>query len=550
MSNTGQVKYQVFISSTFKDLQPHRQQAELGIVKAGHMPLAIENYNPSSESKRQIIRQALESCQFYVIILGHRYGSVPKDDDRGFVEIELDMAQDLKKQGRIQILPFVMKSELVNKARTTTEFVNSEEIKLVTKYQALRDRLTEGADGPLYKEFETPEEIGVELYAYFKNLQSVRGYILEPEEKTGGKGGEPIIYSKNEVIRNIAIRLSKYEKVEPRFATETDKKQALAKAFSELWGENIRSKFKRVFIESGSTLTYIAGSLARYLPSGGRPASLEVITNNAFAYLSLWLCSGVNCHALPSGSPDDTYAGFYGELSDQYRAPSYDLSPLEDYDPEAVPIIATMKDNIFGHNNKTKDTLILAAISGMQVTNKITAVKVDHEGHEKDILPSDPLIKQLSKCRGFHVGSYQNHLFKRSYYLSEYPAILFVHDKKIDCKIVAGKCHFLCDRNYTWNKLIEKYPLSIWIACDKESCMETLRKFQTELIPGDWIFGIYNIDGDFPIIIGHNSAFRQCCQDINIRLPKWPLPSQEDKVAPLPNEKNTHQRKRAIKRML
>lgn len=105
-------KYQVFISSTFSDLKDHRTAAILGIVKARHMPIALENYPPDGEAKIKVIHEAIAECQFYVIILGCRYGTVPAGqkagEEKSYVEIELDYAQ---RQG-LKVLAFVMDMNL------------------------------------------------------------------------------------------------------------------------------------------------------------------------------------------------------------------------------------------------------------------------------------------------------------------------------------------------------------------------------------------------------------------------------------------------------
>jgi hypothetical protein len=513
-------KYQVFISSTFQDLREHRQHAILGIIRAGHMPVALENFPPSSEPKKEVIRQALKSCQFYVIILGARYGSIPEDNPtrKGYVEIELEMAKELG----LKILAFVMDMNKVYEIRKTDDFQKSIEAKLTDKYEALRNGLTRGVENIFYKPFETAREIETELYAYFNNIQSeVRGYILEPEDR---KDTEILqIYARNEIIRDVVQRLGQFETVEPRLASEAEKKILLAKAFADLWGDYVRDKYRRVFLESGSTITYVAKALVNYLPKKGRSGfSTEVITNNAFAYLYLWLYSGIRCHPVPSGSPDNKYGGMYGELTGRQRMPTYDLRSLREYDPEALEMIQRLSRETFGETSDKK-TLILAAISGIQLTDNISAFTLDSNLQKHPLESNHPLMGQLSQCRGFHVGSYENHLFKRSYYLTKYPAIVFVHDKKIDCEIIIGKCHFLCDSEYQWDKFIKEYPLSICVACTEHSYQDILHKFHKEFTDTTgWTFGVYGLGTPFPIVIGHNEAFKKSCNDIGIKIPILP----------------------------
>ncbi len=513
-------KYQVFISSTYKNLVEHRQKAILGITKAGHMPVALENFTPSSESKRQVFRQALQSCQFYVIILGACLGSRPDDDPEGrcYVEIELDLAKELG----LEILPFVMDMKLVQEQRKTNEFQNSSELTLISKYDALRKRLTDGLEGPFYKIFETPKDIEEELYAFFSRDHKVPGYILEPREKSDTEILR--IYARNQIIRDVVQRLVQFETIEQRLASEADKKLVLAKAFADLYGDHIQNKYERVFLESGSTITYVAKALAEHLPHQGHCSVLtEVITNNVFAYLHLWLCSGILCYPVPAGPPDNKYGATYGELTNRRREPDYSLSPLKSYDPEAPEIINHLCKEVFGNDNNKK-TLILAAISSIQLTGEINAVTIDSDGKESKLESDNSISKQLTNCRGFHVGSYENRLFKRSYYLSNYPSIVFVHDDKIDSKIVVGKCHFLFDLEYQWDTFASAYPLSIWIACTQTSYRDILSKFKNNLSrDGKWKFRVYGEGNRFPVVIGHNEAFRNASKEIRIEQPSLSL---------------------------
>ncbi|MDZ7342689.1 MAG: DUF4062 domain-containing protein, partial [candidate division KSB1 bacterium] len=303
-------KYQVFISSTFEDLKEHRQAAILGITRAGHMPVALENFAPSTDTKKEVIRQALEASQFYVIMLGARYGTIAEDaSGKSYVEIELDLAVELG----LKILTFVMDRKRVLEFRDSESFQQSDEVKLIPKYEALRTRLTSGIENVFYKLFDQPREIEMELYAYFSAEHSAQGYILEPQKRSDTEILE--IYARNEIIRDVVTRLVQFETVEPRLATEAAKKIAMAQAFADLCGDYVQDKFHRVFLESGSTITYVAKALVNYLPhKGRRGVGTEVITNNAFAYLYLWLYSAALCRPVPSGPPDNKYGGMYGEL--------------------------------------------------------------------------------------------------------------------------------------------------------------------------------------------------------------------------------------------
>jgi hypothetical protein len=516
--------YKVFISSTFSDLADHRQQASLGILRAGHMPVALENFTPESEAKRTVIENALKLCQFYVIMLGCRYGTIPEDQEtlpekyrnKSYTEIELEMALEAK----LPILPFYINQEGLTKGRVTKEWVNSREPRQMSQYESLRTRLTDGISKPLARPFSKPDEIFSELYAYFqRDLSSVRGYILEPERRSDV---DVILRfsSANDIGREIVEALGEFSDVDPRLAIAAAKKRALAESFDQLHGKDIDSRVERLFFESGSTVTYVARGISGRLPRKGQAyhayGPQNVMTNNAFAYLYLWLCSGVMCHTVPEGPPDQIYGGMYGPLTGLDRRPNYDLPGLEVHDPESFALIKKLGCEIFPSSANGGQTLLIAAASGLQLSSDVRTLEAAPEegGKEPRWVPStdERQSDRVRNCRGFHVGSYCNMLFKRCYYDTKLPAVVFIHDDKVDCDVKIGKCHYLFDRDYTWSSFAVEYPLSIWTACERLALNDIRKKFNGHFQDGEWEHHAYGDSDQTPILISHNAAFRSAMQ--------------------------------------
>jgi hypothetical protein len=74
----------------------------------------------------------------------------------------------------------------------------------------------------------------------------------------------------------------------------------------------------------------------------GKP-NIEVLTNNALAYLHLWLVSGVPCRMFPPGIPEMPYGAAYGPIPDYGRdiakkeiGPEYGRNDLEVADKERM----------------------------------------------------------------------------------------------------------------------------------------------------------------------------------------------------------------------
>lgn len=97
-----QVRYQIFISSTFRDLQTERQAVLDAILSLGHFPAGMELFPASDATPWEIIERVIDDSDYYVLIMGGMYGST---DSKGisYTEREYDYA---KSKG-IPILAFL-----------------------------------------------------------------------------------------------------------------------------------------------------------------------------------------------------------------------------------------------------------------------------------------------------------------------------------------------------------------------------------------------------------------------------------------------------------
>jgi hypothetical protein len=72
----AQKKYQVFISSTFKDLAEERQDTLKSVLDMGHIPSGMEIFPAVDIEQFEYIKKIIDECDYYVLIVGARYGSV------------------------------------------------------------------------------------------------------------------------------------------------------------------------------------------------------------------------------------------------------------------------------------------------------------------------------------------------------------------------------------------------------------------------------------------------------------------------------------------
>ncbi len=89
-------RYQVFISSTFIDLVDERQAVLKAILELDHMPAGMELFPATDDTAWQLIRDVIDGSDYYVLIVGGRYGSL---DEAGlsYTEKEYDYAVSTKK---------------------------------------------------------------------------------------------------------------------------------------------------------------------------------------------------------------------------------------------------------------------------------------------------------------------------------------------------------------------------------------------------------------------------------------------------------------------
>ena len=84
-------RYEVFTSSTVRDLVAQRFYVREAIVRLGHIPVGMEFFDPGHEKQWDVIRREIDQCDLYVLIVGARYGS--KDSDGlGYTEKEFQYA--------------------------------------------------------------------------------------------------------------------------------------------------------------------------------------------------------------------------------------------------------------------------------------------------------------------------------------------------------------------------------------------------------------------------------------------------------------------------
>ena len=84
-------RYQVFVSSTYADLKDERQHVLQALMEMDCIPAGMELFPAADEEQWEFIKKVIDDCDYYLLIIGGRYGSVT-DDGISYTEKEFDYA--------------------------------------------------------------------------------------------------------------------------------------------------------------------------------------------------------------------------------------------------------------------------------------------------------------------------------------------------------------------------------------------------------------------------------------------------------------------------
>ena len=89
-------RFQIFVSSTFRDLIDERQSVLRAVLELDHMPAGMELFPAADDTAWQLIKDVIDSSDYYVLLIGGRYGSLD-EEGIGYTEKEYDYAKKTKK---------------------------------------------------------------------------------------------------------------------------------------------------------------------------------------------------------------------------------------------------------------------------------------------------------------------------------------------------------------------------------------------------------------------------------------------------------------------
>jgi hypothetical protein len=139
-------RYQAFVSSTYVDLREERQQVMQAMLELDCIPAGMELFPASDETKWSLITRVIDDCDYYIVIVGGRYGSVDAEG-MSYTEREYDYAAKIGKPA----LAFL---------HAQPESIPSGKTDLDTALRSKLDAFRKKAEQRVCRYWRTPEELG------------------------------------------------------------------------------------------------------------------------------------------------------------------------------------------------------------------------------------------------------------------------------------------------------------------------------------------------------------------------------------------------------
>lgn len=171
-------KYQIFISSTYIDLAEARAKVRDAILSMYHFPVGMELFGAANEEQWQIISETIDTSDYYLLIIGQRYGSIIPEGSSGAGISYTEKKFRYALEKGIPILAFLIDDDVAVKPG----FVETQNR---DKFEAFK---TSVKTGRLVEWWQTPDDLAQKVTAalYKQILRTERpGWI-----RNGNGGGD------------------------------------------------------------------------------------------------------------------------------------------------------------------------------------------------------------------------------------------------------------------------------------------------------------------------------------------------------------------------
>lgn len=139
-------KYQIFISSTYRDLHEARREVSWTILGLDHIPAGMEAFPATDDRGWGIIQRTIQDSDFYILLIAGLYGSIDHETGLSWTEKEYNFARSLG----LPVLAFVQRPSAMPGDMVET---NAKQKKLLSQF------VSKIRKSHLYKEWSESKEL-------------------------------------------------------------------------------------------------------------------------------------------------------------------------------------------------------------------------------------------------------------------------------------------------------------------------------------------------------------------------------------------------------
>ncbi|HEX8265589.1 MAG TPA: DUF4062 domain-containing protein [Pyrinomonadaceae bacterium] len=185
----SQPRYQIFVSSTFRDLQEERQAVLNAILKLNQFPAGMEIFPAANDTPWEMIERIIKDSDYYVLIIGGKYGSIDAESNLSYTEKEYHFAVSQN----IPVLPFIH-SEPGQIPRDKSEMKPEVQEKL--------DAFKQKVNKHHCNYWRTVDELGTNVLASLS-----MSFVMNPQKGWIKAGGT----DKSELLERLAVLQQRYD---------------------------------------------------------------------------------------------------------------------------------------------------------------------------------------------------------------------------------------------------------------------------------------------------------------------------------------------------
>ena len=156
-------KFSLFISSTYEDLKEERQ-ALIGVaLENGFIPVGMEQFHGAPADQWTVITKIIDECDFYLLVVGGRYGSIDDAVNKSYTEKEYDYA---KSKG-LPVLVLIKRSAFITEDQKDADTTKYDKYELMKRLDDFRNKVK--SDGNTVAFFNDVNELKYEASSTLKN---------------------------------------------------------------------------------------------------------------------------------------------------------------------------------------------------------------------------------------------------------------------------------------------------------------------------------------------------------------------------------------------